>query len=240
MKIVSAADYDKRVISGGMQFQIDHYYVPVEAADRERIELVIRYLRPQKGDRILDLGCGVGTFAFHCARAGAHVVGMDYSFESLKAASVLCRQFKVQESTGFAAGRVDSIPFKTGVFNKIVAADFIEHITRQEKELLLEQLKYLLDKDGVCVIFTPNRIREDLAALYWRIWSFFTGRTPPMTELHFGLIDRWSFERMIYRYGFTCTFAYHDTVRPVLARIPVLRHILALNLLWVIRKDKRY
>ena len=46
-------------------------------------EDVLRLLDPQKGERILDLGCGTGDLAFQIAQAGAEVIGIDHSKEML-------------------------------------------------------------------------------------------------------------------------------------------------------------
>lgn len=42
-------------------------------------EDLIGLLAPQKGERILDLGCGTGQLAAEIAALGVHVTGMDYS-----------------------------------------------------------------------------------------------------------------------------------------------------------------
>lgn len=47
---------------------------------------VVNLLQPQRGERILDLGCGDGTLAAKIESAGAKVVGVDSSPEMVKAA----------------------------------------------------------------------------------------------------------------------------------------------------------
>ncbi len=48
-------------------------------------DLVV-WLRPQKGERILDLGCGTGTLTAEIARHGALVTGVDQSPEMIEGA----------------------------------------------------------------------------------------------------------------------------------------------------------
>jgi SAM-dependent methyltransferase len=43
------------------------------------IPALLDLLRPRRGERILDLGCGPGVLATHIARAGAHYTGIDAS-----------------------------------------------------------------------------------------------------------------------------------------------------------------
>ncbi|HEY3668892.1 MAG TPA: class I SAM-dependent methyltransferase, partial [Polyangiaceae bacterium] len=47
---------------------------------------VVAWLRPQPGERILDLGCGTGTLSAEIARQGARVTGVDRSEEMIASA----------------------------------------------------------------------------------------------------------------------------------------------------------
>lgn len=49
---------------------------------------VVALLRPARGERILDLGCGTGDLAQIIATAGANVTGMDYSDDMIATAKV--------------------------------------------------------------------------------------------------------------------------------------------------------
>lgn len=52
----------------------------LEDAQRDKLELVCRKLRLREGERLLDVGCGWGTFAVHAAtRHGVRVVGVTLS-----------------------------------------------------------------------------------------------------------------------------------------------------------------
>lgn len=42
---------------------------------------IVQLLRPQKGERILDLGCGTGDLSYEISKSGAMVTGMDASAE---------------------------------------------------------------------------------------------------------------------------------------------------------------
>jgi trans-aconitate methyltransferase len=61
---------------------------------------ILGWLAPQKGERILDLGCGDGALTVKIAASGADVLGVDASAELLDAARTL--GLKVQEMDGQA------------------------------------------------------------------------------------------------------------------------------------------
>jgi len=66
-------------------------------------EDLIGWLHPQKGERILDLGCGTGQLAFEISESGAEVVGMDKSTEMISQAkaSYPHLRFQVKDATNF-------------------------------------------------------------------------------------------------------------------------------------------
>lgn len=61
-------------------YAIDAGFVPLLGG------AVARLLDPQRGERILDLGCGDGVLSFDLALSGAHVTGVDASPELVGAA----------------------------------------------------------------------------------------------------------------------------------------------------------
>jgi glycosyltransferase involved in cell wall biosynthesis/SAM-dependent methyltransferase len=235
---VSDLDYDQRIEMQNEQFQIDNYYQPNDPALKARVELILSFVEARKGERVLDVGCGVGTFAYHCAKRGSICAGVDYSRESLDMAQRLINRFGLAESVIFKQCDVSNgLPFEDRSFDKIVSADFIEHIDRAQKEKLLSEIHRLLKPEGKAVIFTPNLFREKLGALKESL-SGMLGGSMSETRLHFGLTGRFNFEKLLRSYGFSFRRVFLDVDRPYLARIPVLKEVLSLNLLWVIEKKK--
>lgn len=235
-RMVTARDYDERIDAQSPRFQIDQYYEPKSEDMRRRIAVVLAALAPKPGEIVLDVGCGVGTFAYHAARAGARSFGIDYSEKSIAVARALAGEFNLSDRVSYECGdAVHALPFEDNTFDKVVAADFIEHITAVQKESLLDELVRVLKPGGRMVIFTPNRIREALGAVKARL-ARFAGTSSDETRLHYGLIDRFTFEKMLKKRRLSFMRQFHDVGRPYLARIPVLNEALSLDLLWVVTK----
>ena len=66
-------------------------------------EELVKILKPQSGERILDLGCGTGYLTNVIAESGATVVGIDSSLEMINQAksNYPLQEFKVQSATEF-------------------------------------------------------------------------------------------------------------------------------------------
>jgi ubiquinone biosynthesis O-methyltransferase len=54
--------------------------------DKVETDLAFRLFKPEKGMKILDIGCGTGNFSIKLAKMGCEVVGIDVSEEMLKKA----------------------------------------------------------------------------------------------------------------------------------------------------------
>ncbi len=234
--IVTSQTYDRHILAQGLEFQIEKYYAPKEASLLRRIRIVLDAIAPKANERILDIGCGVGTFAYHCATAGTLSTGIDYSLESIRVARDLSQMFNISDRTDFIVANAKQLPFRTESFDKVVAIDFIEHITDSEKKILLSEMRRVLKNHGWVIIFTPNKTREIIGQLYWKVRSKFTGEKIPATDLHYGLTTRSDFESLLKEFNFSFSFKYADITRPYLAKIPLLRNFLALELLWILKK----
>ena len=86
------------------------------------------------GDRLLDLGCGAGRHAFEALRRGACVTAFDYDEAELKdvaaMASAMADAGDLPAAARSATTRGDAtkLPFPDGTFDRIIAAEVLEHI----------------------------------------------------------------------------------------------------------------
>ena len=226
--------YDRHILEEGMQFQIDIYYRPKRISDRRRIEEVLKQLDLKRGEKVLDVGCGVGTFAFHASEMGCRSTGIDYSSCSIDMAKELSRRFGTAELSCFIVGDAISLPFKDAFFDKVVSADFIEHILFKNKVLVLKEIRRVTKRGGTIIISTPNVIRERIGLLKALIEHILLARKIPTNPLHCGLIGRFKFERLLTDTGFSYKRYYFDESRPFLGRIPFIRDLLSIHIMWKI------
>jgi len=89
-------------------------------------------LRP--GERVLDLGCGAGRHAFEMYRRGADVIAFDQDADELAGVRDLFAAMRDAGEVPDGAeadvkeGDALALPFADGEFDRVVAAEILEHI----------------------------------------------------------------------------------------------------------------
>ncbi|WP_309107062.1 cyclopropane-fatty-acyl-phospholipid synthase family protein [Arthrobacter sp.] len=119
----------------------------LDAAQEAKLDLVCRKLGLQPGMRVLDVGCGWGSFALHAAqRYGVDVVGVTLSAEQAALASK-----RVAE-----AGLTDRVEIRIqdyrdvndGPFDAISSIGMSEHVGSEQMPTYTSQLRDLLRPGG--------------------------------------------------------------------------------------------
>lgn len=119
-----------------------------------RMQDIYNLVKPQKGDKILDIGCGRGELAYALATSGAEVVGVDSSEDAIQIAKKTYKEKKVKLK--YLCEDIGNIK-RMSNYNKVVMANVIEHMEQKDLEKVLAKLAKTL-QNGVLVIHTaPNR-----------------------------------------------------------------------------------
>ena len=92
--------------------------------DRLSSDLIVRLLRPQKGERILDIGCGTGNHLLLFYRLGLDVTGLDASPYMLDIA-----RSRLGDKASLKIGRAEDLPFEDNEFDVatlIITLEFLD------------------------------------------------------------------------------------------------------------------
>jgi SAM-dependent methyltransferase len=126
--------------------------------------LTVRYewlgLRP--GERLLDFGCGAGRHAFEGLRRGATVTAVDSDRRELaQAAAWVLAMADEDKQTAEAGGQGHTVagdglalPFPDGCFDRVVAAEDLEHVVADSA--VLAELARVLRPGGTIAVTVPR------------------------------------------------------------------------------------
>jgi SAM-dependent methyltransferase len=116
------------------------------------------------GDRLLDLGCGAGRHAFEALRRGAVVTAFDYDEGELKDVAAMATAMAGAGEIG-PGGRAASVrgdatqlPFSDGTFDRIIAAEVLEHI--EDDVAAIGELARVLRPGGTLAVTVPAFVAE--------------------------------------------------------------------------------
>ena len=118
------------------------------------------------GDRVLDMGCGAGRHAFALARLGADVVALDMDADELQAVSNMFEAMREEREipagtvTRAVRGNAYSLPFEDNTFDRIVAAEVLEHLP--EDTVAMAELTRVLKPGGIIAVSVPRWLPEKL------------------------------------------------------------------------------
>jgi len=123
---------------------------------RYRVEKVTAIHPPMPGDRVVDLGCGWGTFGFALADRVGEIVGVDFSERSVE----ICRRLLAESphaNLSFVQADAGDTGLEGGAWNVVIAADLFEHLYPDDSRRVAAEAFRLLAPGGRFVTWTPNR-----------------------------------------------------------------------------------
>jgi SAM-dependent methyltransferase len=116
------------------------------------------------GDRALDMGCGAGRHAFEMYRRGADVIAFDQDADELAKVrdmfAVMRAEGQVPEGAeaDVKEGDALALPFADGEFDRVVAAEILEHIPADIRAI--QELARVLRPTGTMAVTVPRWFPE--------------------------------------------------------------------------------
>ena len=123
---------------------------------RYRVAKVTELAGPQPTDRVVDLGCGWGTFGFALADRVAEVVGVDFSERSIE----FCRrrlEASPRLNVRFVCADAGATGLPGGAYDLVLAADLFEHLYPDDSARVATEAFRLLAPGGRFATWTPHR-----------------------------------------------------------------------------------
>jgi cyclopropane-fatty-acyl-phospholipid synthase len=119
----------------------------LEEAQEAKLELVCKKLALREGERVLDVGCGWGSFVIHAARRhGVRAVGITLAEEQARLARERVREAGVADRVEIRLA--DYREVSDGPFDAIASIGMVEHVGVEQIDVYARRLYGLLRPGG--------------------------------------------------------------------------------------------
>jgi 2-polyprenyl-3-methyl-5-hydroxy-6-metoxy-1,4-benzoquinol methylase len=105
------------------------------------------------GDRVVDLGCGIGHLSVYLATQGARVTGLDIGANLVEAARRLAEISGVRAD--FERVDIKTLPFPPESVDLVVGIDVLHHLSEQDLALVFAETHRVLRPGGRAIFTEP-------------------------------------------------------------------------------------
>ena len=150
----------------------------LDEAQEAKLDLVCRKLGLRPGQRVLDIGCGWGSFArFAAEHHGVEVVGVTISREQAELGRELCQGLPVEL-------RLQDYRELDETFDHIVSLGMFEHVGHKNYRAYLEVAHRCLRDEGLFLLHTIGKPRSGTPTDPWiDRYIFPNGELPAMAQV---------------------------------------------------------
>ncbi|HEY6561376.1 MAG TPA: cyclopropane fatty acyl phospholipid synthase [Polyangiaceae bacterium] len=120
----------------------------LDEAQRAKLELICRKVGLEPGMKVLELGCGWGTFAKYAAENyGVEVTGYTVSKEQVALGRELCKGLPVDL-------RLEDYRNARGSHDRVISIGMMEHVGYKNHRAYFETVDRCLKRDGIAFVHT--------------------------------------------------------------------------------------
>jgi ubiquinone/menaquinone biosynthesis C-methylase UbiE len=142
-------------------------------------------------DRILEIGCGIGTVVHELSKKGHDVIGIDISGEAIEYGR------KKYGDIHLEVQAAETLPYEDESFEVVLSFDLFEHIAAIDKHI--SEVKRVLRPGGYYLFQTPNRYSN---IIYETLWT----KSLQWRRYHPSLHSPGQLRRRMARHGFQTRF----------------------------------
>lgn len=123
----------------------------LDEAQEAKLDLVCKKLQLKRGQKVLDVGSGWGSFIqFAAERYGVSCVGISVSQEQVEYANKISKNFPVEN-------RLQDYRDVTEKFDHVVSLGMFEHVGYKNYRAYMEKINSLLKDNGLFLLHTIGR-----------------------------------------------------------------------------------
>jgi 2-polyprenyl-3-methyl-5-hydroxy-6-metoxy-1,4-benzoquinol methylase len=160
---------------------------------------IIKELIPNgHGKLAVDIGSGPGYFSMMLANMDWKTIAIDSDSKSLEKA----KRYAVETYSGNAIDVLLKLQYN--LYDLALALEIIEHMSKAQGELLLNNVLKVLKPGGKLIISTPNKLSATgLKGYYWREKVLMKGKWDAWDRTHVHIYSSLEILRLVKSCGFT-------------------------------------
>jgi 2-polyprenyl-3-methyl-5-hydroxy-6-metoxy-1,4-benzoquinol methylase len=205
--ILSSLSRRKPKVGQYANVDLHAYLTSVGALRHAQSSDIVSFLRPHihRGARVLDVGCGFGSFLLRAQEAGYAVAGIEPDAHACVGACKVLGEGVVQQ------GMLQQVTPPAGSADVVATLDVLEHVPPPDHAAFARAITDVLPRGGIWAIKVPST-----EGLYYRLSAMLARVSPPLgatfmrrlwqTDYEFPhtvYFDRRSLDGWLRRHGFT-------------------------------------
>lgn len=149
----------------------------LDKAQEQKLDLVCKKIGLKKGDHVLDIGCGWGSFMkFAAEKYGARCTGLTVSKEQVALGTKRCEGLPIEF-------RLEDYRDHKGSYDKVISLGMFEHVGNKNYRVYMEAVKRLLKPEGLFLLHTIGHNRKTSGVDPWIEKYIFPNGIIPQSSL---------------------------------------------------------
>jgi cyclopropane-fatty-acyl-phospholipid synthase len=202
-------DYYRLFLDEHQIYSCAYYRSPtdtLERAQEQKIAHILRKLKLEPGQRLLDIGCGWGYLAVAAAKQyGVTVLGITLSREQLAGARELAEREGVSDQVRFEL--INYQELRELPFDRVVSVGMFEHVGQGNQHNYFRAIDRLLKPGGVSVLHTITSVADEPNDPWIDRYIFPGGHLPSVATITTNMLESgmwlWAQEDLCQHYDRT-------------------------------------
>lgn len=158
----------------------------LDEAQEAKLDLICRKINLQPNMKVLDVGCGWGSFCKYAAeKYGAEVIGITISKEQAELAKENCKGLNVEiKLQDYRELNVKSVHGAGNLFDCVVSIGMFEHVGYKNYRIFMKTIHRLLKEDGLFLLHTIGANKSMITTDPWtNKYIFPNSMLPSITQI---------------------------------------------------------